>query len=141
MTPSLKSTLASLLCCLALLGHAPAWLHVAQCGDKCGHPTGQSLEQDEPQFSACAHGCLHHQATTSKPAEQNGNDPDPTDEPHDSESCVLCQSLEAPLGAGWEKFHAVLTGNCLVEPAIVSPNFYRAGFLAIPQPRGPPASV
>lgn len=63
------------------------------------------------------------------------------DEPHDSESCVLCQSLEAPLGAGWEKFQPVFTGNCTLEPTVAAPTFYSAVYLAIPQPRGPPACV
>ena len=116
-----RPTAVLTLMSLALLGHAPAWWHVASCGAGDGDATSTS--------SCCPHcGC-----------NGAGVDPDggsvPTDADHcgsgshDHDDCFICQSLAVPIGE-----------NAIEPPptAVLLPAVYLSTVAAvIADPRGP----
>ena len=68
-------------------------------------------------------------------------EPDHSHDGHDSESCVICQSLGVPNGVAWklELLSIVrLDFDIAKIPAFVAPE---STSLSIPQPRGPPAQL
>ena len=131
MLPFYRTIIASLLCGMATLGHAPAWLHLANCD----HGTQKGIQKVAAQKdSVLAHDtccCQHH------------SDPEPDSEgdslpKHDHESCVICQSMAAPSGVIWQ-VESDLTSESLFELAQIQNILeIQSNFQSIPQPRGPP---
>jgi len=126
----------SLLVGMAALGHAPAWLHVASC-DRETHSSGS----DSP--SIVGRGCCQHAVTVaeSQPEKTGGKDHHHSHGDHDSDSCLICQSLALPNGIAWQldlpacfQEHVELINvSGVAAPESTS--------LSIPQPRGPPAPL
>ncbi|PHQ34749.1 hypothetical protein CEE69_12750 [Rhodopirellula bahusiensis] len=153
MVPSIRPLTTFLLSFTLLLGHAPAWLHVATCdhgaSGHAGCDHGHSACQHNGNVHECCaddHGC-HSQAceeTASSACSQDSlanatEFEGESHSPHDSHSCWICQSLAAPGGfvdqdqasitCEWIEFAAWPT--CLsadVDPSISWPPL-----------RGPPA--
>ncbi|WP_145390069.1 DUF2946 family protein [Stieleria neptunia] len=138
MSSSFRPILASLLCCMIVLGHAPAWLHVAHCEGHGHAPSGVATEKTAV-VSVCSHGCQHH-ASPSEAADPVSDPHDSGEQhPHDSDTCVICQSLASPSGVTWELLVS-LPSEFISHPVVVAADsFLPATLLSIPQPRGPPA--
>ena len=116
---------------MATLGHAPAWLHLANCD----HGTQKGIQKVAAQKdSVLAHDtccCQHH------PDPESDSDGDNYPE-HDHESCVICQSMTAPSGVIWQ-VESDLTSESLFELAQIQNILeIQSNFQSIPQPRGPP---
>ena len=122
---SVRSLLICLLCGLASFGHVPAWLHLSGCD----HETHQATNVVAETSCCCAHDAVDD--SDESPAV-------PHSEHHDSETCVICQSLVAPTGVTWQ-IEAHLSSEICVDlsqiPAIL---ILKSTFCSIPQPRGPP---
>lgn len=138
MTSLFRPLLASLLCGMIVLGHAPAWLHVANCDSEShSHAAVPKTES----VSVCSHACHHH--ATEPEADETVSHSHDSSAPHqhDSDTCVICQSLASPTGVTWELVVA-LPAEFVSEPAFVSLDRpLLAIFLSIPLPRGPPVIV
>ncbi|WP_404305627.1 DUF2946 family protein [Neorhodopirellula lusitana] len=140
MTSLFRPLVASLLCSLIVIGHAPAWLHVATCESE-SH--AHVMDSASDTVFVCSHGCHHHatapdasssDADETVPASHDSSSP----HEHDSSTCGICQSLAAPVGVTWElvvvlpvEFGSELTSVPPARPL-------SATLLSIPQPRGPP---
>lgn len=128
----LRPLLASLLCGMIAFGHAPAWLHVADCGGEVH--VGQVHRHADDEHDVCQH---HRHDHASGDATQAGGHDESSH--HDSDSCVICQSLAAPTGFTFE-LTAPPTIGLVAEPlAILDAARPADALLSIPQPRGPPA--
>jgi hypothetical protein len=139
MTSFVRPFVISLLCGMAAIGHAPAWLHVAGC-DIESHLQASS-EVDAANASDCHHGCCHQPADVQSAESERHTDGDSTHPhgSHDPDTCLICQSLGMPNGFGWQ-LESPLSNQQLVELAIASGVEPPAtALLSIPQPRGPPA--
>ena len=137
--PSLfRHILASLLCGVIVLGHAPAWLHVGTCE---GHGHVHSVATPSEAVPVCPHGCEHHSPTPESAiamahSHESGNHPQ-----HDSDTCVTCQSLASPGGVTGELLVS-LAAEFVSQPIFVAAEFsFQPTLLSIPQPRGPPAAA
>ncbi|MCG8649341.1 MAG: DUF2946 family protein [Pirellulales bacterium] len=138
MTLLHRPLLTSILCGVVLLGHTPAWLHVAQCE---GHASTEVLHSDEKhphRHVSCCEG--HHEGSLAHHSTGGGHHHHHDGSgSHDSDHCVICQSLASAKG--------VVAGIDLAEA--VQPAFEAKFFavkIALPSdpfslahPRGPPA--
>lgn len=124
--------LFGILCCMAALGHAPAWLHVYHCGGEiCG---GQVAATE----TGCADGCQHHaDAAPPDATEEDGHSHDD----HDEDTCSICQSLSAPCGVTW----TLDDGDAEQLPTLPAIQLTRdilvGEFEFVAAPRGPPLFV
>ncbi len=136
MTSLFRPFFASLLCSMIVLGHAPAWLHVVTCDS--GSPR-QAVSQANESNAVCSHGAHHH--PVEPVAGETVSDAHHPSRPHqhDSDTCLVCQSLAVPAGVTWE-LGVALPAEFVSEPAFISPGRpLLATLLSVPQPRGPPA--
>lgn len=146
MTSFIRITGTLLLCGMAILGHAPAWLHVAQCGHGGHLHLGshlhlgdiESLPATDDQHDCCCHHDHESAGRISESDEREPQVPGHSHDSHDSETCVICQSLAMPNGVSWdlETVTVVLLDAQLECIAGQLPP--ESTSLAIPQPRGPP---
>lgn len=139
----------SLLCGMALLGQAPAWLHVAGCEHEshAGRTNDDRAASTSKTVSTttCSHGCCHHSSrpTEAEPesGKESGDSGQSQDHEHDSGTCAVCQSLAVPNGIVWQLDFAV---NITGQVGLVSISRVRSPGstgLSIPQPRGPPTPL
>lgn len=132
-----RPILASLLCGVIVLGHAPVWLHVGSCE---GHGHVPSTSTGET-VAVCVHGCQHHTAP-HKFAEAAKTVSQPNDSPpqhqHDSDTCLMCQSLASSNGVNWELSISLPTEFTSRPVLVAADSVLLATLLSIPQPRGPP---
>lgn len=98
VTSPVRLCLTSLLCCVFAFGHAPAWLHVATCGEHCQQASIENANGRSVANHSC--GCKSHECQTAKgKADRSDSSPNQdSDSGHDSDSCHVCQSLAAPSG-------------------------------------------
>ena len=138
LTSLVRPFAISLMCAMAAIGQAPVWLHVASC-DHQNHPS--AFEPVASEGGDCFHDCCHHSAPV---ADDSGAGP-PSETPshshgdHDSDSCVICQTLAAPNGVAWKLdmvSAARWDGGIACLPTSID---HESISLSIPQPRGPPA--
>ncbi|WP_404307002.1 hypothetical protein [Neorhodopirellula lusitana] len=165
MFTSFRHLTATLLCALALLGHAPAWLHVATCDEDCcsGQACGVSLVEsgtthlsdsaalsdsaDSAQTHDCAF-CRRRSATThdavsdtqlaEHSAEHAPAEHSHCEHEHDSSRCSICQSLAAPIGVS-PSLDVSPIGLPVCDAAFLP--YQRHGYsvvLSSPPARGPP---
>ncbi|MGB7342878.1 MAG: DUF2946 family protein [Pirellulaceae bacterium] len=138
MSSLLRPILASLLCGTIVLGHAPAWLHVGTCE---GHSDSQSVVASEQTVSVCTHGCQHHTPPPADPktVSDTHNSPVSGDHHHhDSDTCVICQSLASPGGVTWELLVSLRLEFAASPSFVAAESVLSSTLLSIPQPRGPP---
>lgn len=145
MTSPIRPFLSSLLCCVIVFGHAPAWLHVATCD---GHSQPKTSVASEKTESACLHCCSHHFEDDASVTDQASvGDLDSlrvagdsgTGHEHDSDDCLICQSLASPCGVAWQ-LSAPLATELVSQPALLSTDrCFASASLSIAHPRGPPA--
>jgi hypothetical protein len=123
---------------MIVLGHAPAWLHVGIC-EGHGHPSVDVAAEET--VSVCSHGCVHHESSQEVADTTSGTYGSPVSDDqhqHDSDTCVVCQSLASPNGVTWELLVS-LPAEFVSQPAFfAAETALPATFLSIPQPRGPP---
>ncbi|WP_390895602.1 DUF2946 family protein [Stieleria tagensis] len=122
----IRPVLAAILCVVAALGHAPAWLHVAGCHD-CA-PI--AAEPDSSCGNSC---CLHHHG-----ADESKRDGESPEVPHDSDSCAVCQSLACPVGVGWTSEPPSVFDAAPESAVVHSSRVLHELWLASSRPRGPP---
>jgi len=141
MASFVRPIVISLLCGMAAIGHAPAWLHVAGC-DHASHWQVNS-EAASIDSSDCHHGCCHHATveTNRGPEETTEEGSSHSHDGHDSGSCVLCQSFGVPNGVAWQlpTLSVIRTDFEITEiSGLVAPE---SNFRSIRQPRGPPTPL
>ena len=126
---------AILLCSVAALGQAPAWLHVSLCND-CethAHPS-----KPERKAHSCGHAsCRHHAAQE----ETDSSEGTPTTPGHDSDSCAICQSLACPVGSRWTLTKPFVVGDVRERLSSPPPPVAVLFRVATVYPRGPPTSL
>ncbi|TWU31123.1 DUF2946 family protein [Novipirellula artificiosorum] len=140
MSSLIRPILASLLCGVIVLGHAPVWLHVGHCEHHAHVQSGVASDKTA-SVVIYSHVCQHH----APPQETAKTVSDTHDAPvsggqhdHDSDTCVICQSLASPGGVTWELLVS-LPFEIISSPVFVAPEpVLAATLLSIPQPRGPP---
>ena len=98
----LQRITAVLMCTSAAFGHALGWLHVSLCVD-CELVACVSEMVAVP--SGCDGCCKHGHEPTSRTTET------PAPVPHDSDSCVICQSLGCPVGRPFTPSALTSTGD------------------------------
>ncbi|WP_345321575.1 DUF2946 family protein [Novipirellula rosea] len=144
MTSLVRPVLSSILCCMIAFGHAPAWLHVATCeghshAKACVSSDSVSSEKTEP---TCSHCCHHHHDDDASATDQDrlriaGDDG--SHHEHDSDNCLICQSLASPCGVTWQLSLPIVTG-LVSQPALLpAESVFASASLSIANPRGPPA--
>lgn len=135
-----RPLLVSLLCSLILLGHAPAWLHVGGCS----HALESSVDPKPFKAVACSHSCDHHTESNSQgQAAENGchESKVPDGHEHDSDSCVICQSLVAPTGMQWEQGITTVGDLGHYQSSRIAASRAIPAQHRIPHPRGPPSLI
>ena len=158
MTPVIRTLKALLLCGVVALGHAPAWMHVADCDHGCHLESSNAVfdgirveDRREAEFARavvpCSHGCCQHVAQESQESRSTIDEVasscasdcgDDGHHHHDSDSCSICQSLAVPAGVTWQLTPEV---SCDIEVEIsnvVDSRSPESSFQTIPRPRGPP---
>ena len=137
MSSLFRPILATLLCSMIVLGHAPAWLHVVHC-EGHGHASFGVASNTSAAISICSYGCHHHvsplAATETVPHSQDSSN----HHQHDSDSCAICQSLASPSGVTWELLVSLPAEFVSYPVATAAELRFPAILLSIPQPRGPP---
>tara|TARA_R110002073_G_scaffold35970_9_gene104881 strand:+ start:8934 stop:9320 length:387 start_codon:yes stop_codon:yes gene_type:complete len=123
------------------VGHAPAWLHVATCE---GHSHSEASVFSEKTEPTCSHCCHHHHhddddaSSTDQDRLQNAGD-DGSHHEHDSDNCLICQSLASPCGVTRQLSLPIVTG-LVSQPALLpAESVFASASLSIANPRGPPA--
>ena len=114
-----------LLCGLVAFGHAPAWIHVAQCTDSSVAATSET---------GCKHCCCNH--VKSDKSEQKS-------ESHDegSESCAICQSLASATGVITRLGSDICFKFCVEITRTPERFLVESNPLSVARPRGPPVLV
>ena len=141
MTSFVRPIVISLLCGMAAIGHAPAWLHVACCDHESHRQVASASASTDAR--SCGHSCCHHATakTDSNVNEAASEDSSQPHEGHDSDSCLICQSLGLPNGIAWH-LDSPSTRQEIVElinvSSVIAPE---SASLSIPQPRGPPTPL
>ncbi|WP_146522530.1 DUF2946 domain-containing protein [Stieleria varia] len=149
MTSFVRPFVISLLCGMAVFGHAPAWLHVAGC-DHESH--SQVASESVPTTSvSCQHHCCHHAASAVEDAAEDVADSGPRNstsehsghshDGHDSGSCMICQSLGMPNGIAWQLDSPTIHHDSVERIGISGVLAPESTSLSIPQPRGPPTPL
>lgn len=138
---------ASLLCGMIVFGQAPAWLHVGSCeghGHVSASVTQAEMTSSERTVSVCSHGCQHHATDLGNlqpvalPDDSPVSGDQHSDHQHDSESCVICQSLASANGVTWQMLVSVPSEFSSRPVFVAQDRILAANLLSIPQPRGPP---
>ncbi|WP_146516058.1 DUF2946 domain-containing protein [Rubripirellula amarantea] len=150
MTSLVRPILSSILCCVIVFGHAPAWLHVATCDTCCDDSSGSLSSSGIVGSYACSchsHHCdtsHHHDSKKTESAECGDASPCDTPqegEPHDSDSCPICQSLASP--CGFVDAYSTLLISAPACESFVLPMCLDevSSLLLLPPSRGPPAMM
>lgn len=135
MTPYVRPIVVSLLCGLAILGHAPAWWHISGC-----EHTGQHHASAPDTTGECHHAeCHHHNRGDAFPGDASSGDAANDWDPHDSDHCAICQSLAVPSGVSWKLDLPLAEQACVSTSTPADSHAPESTYLSIPQPRGPPA--
>jgi hypothetical protein len=151
----------ALLHVVSCSGHGHLHNHCQEAADQ--DTADQEAEYPAVQGSsrACAHGCGHQVAATSiredaqpNGAEQcrtacdgsgqvseNGQVPEDNLPEHNSDRCVVCQSLLSPVGVVWNFQLPLVHGSLSELASICGDRLPVTSSFAIPQPRGPPVLV
>ena len=128
MISQLRALISALLCSMILLGHVPAWFHVASC-DHHSHSSAVPHAHSE---------CCGNHSSQSPDGLSNGSE---STNGHSSEECAICQSLNNDTGRSCAVQNQ-LTVDSLCEPAAV---FYFQSLAPVAKfvacPRGPPVST
>ena len=122
-TSLFRPVCAGVLCCIALLGHAPAWMHLATCSDSgcanSGLCAAASVQEDDRSHTCCGeshtHGAGYREATDSRKGD--GSD-DRTSHHHDSDHCVVCYHLGGVVGESVVVMQPVCIERC-IDQAVV----------------------
>ena len=132
------------LCVLVAFGQLPALLHVRSCHIQ--HCSSSSLDVAAKHLQlanrlpgAPSHACRHASCTHHLPVGERPDDRVPNE--HDSESCVVCQSL---LSASLlERFEIAVTSqfSCAKFVLPCESMLNSQSSIAIASPRGPPVGV
>ncbi|EMI19178.1 hypothetical protein RMSM_03896 [Rhodopirellula maiorica SM1] len=98
----------------------------------------------EDTTSACSQCCHHHHDDEDAAADpdrpESSGDSD-SNHQHDSDHCLICQSLASSLGVPWELSVPLSTGT-VSQPAILPTEcVFTSAFLSTAHPRGPPVSA
>ena len=134
-----RPLLAASLSCVMVLGHAPGWLHVAQCSQPTaghGHSLNDaSAEADAPPV-ACNGHCHHGPATNE---DSGHSDQQPPCGDHDEDDCTVCHSLAVPCGV--QSSVVATTAQFLIRLQALVPasELLAVEFFFDRAPRGPPA--
>ena len=139
MIPLVRTVAISLLCGVTLLGHAPAWLHIAVCDH--GSPVESNLSSEAAETAECGRTCCHRGDARSnvRPNRSTDETPGHSNGRHDSDRCSICQSLGLANGVVWrldfglgvEDFSDLVVSRGETLPT--------SSFFSIPHSRGPPA--
>ena len=143
-----RSLLVASLCGMALLGHAPAWVHVADGSHGCvGQDCFGSVCQSKPRIiQRCPATCCGAEPQTAATDASDGEavaddiaSDSPT--PHDPGTCPVCQFLTVPSGVGSPVVWAPV-GVVLNAPAIRVRSLRPHGVVQrLIHPRGPPSQI
>jgi hypothetical protein len=137
MTSLFRPVLALVLCGVIACGHLPAWIHLAQCGAESTAVTVEHGAEPSHAVLACSHVC-HHASPGSEHDGDHESD-DARDRPsHDSDHCVLCHSLSAPLGVVWQLAQPVALEPAAEITLLSCDRQPAAAYLRGADPRGPP---
>lgn len=132
-----RPIISYLLCCLMLLGQAPAWFHVATCHSHASRGAGCTrTEASYKKSSSCS--CAFHRSTEANSKASKREHGIPHQCPHDSDSCNLCQSLHSPCGVTWNWSATVEIGDLVMARHIFVEQLSGLSAVPIAQPRGPP---
>ncbi len=144
MTSLCRPFLTSLFCLVIATGHAPAWLHVANCGGH-NHDSVVASSESNTAPDVCAHGCHHHASASNLDVDDShihevshGKSRDSQGD-HDSDHCPICQSLASPCGVAW-KLDGSIVAELSIQPVIfIAGTFFVSTSRSIAEQRGPPA--
>ncbi len=131
-----RHLVVAFLCSVASFGQTPAWVHVASCEDCVPAPDDEGVEQPAAR---CVHGCEHHHSDPPAQASEEGGEP--SDFPHDPDTCATCHSLVGPVGFGWTPVSLFFSGDASDRGAVFSAFIARQILVVAAQPRGPPQLV
>lgn len=155
MTSTFRHAAILLLGAIMALGHAPAWLHVATCHDPTCHDhargdAGCSITTPMSRQANSSCRCDSHDhdheiaaagssSTTPEAPDADGRHSHDDGTPHNSETCLICQSLAAPCGYPTHLVTPPVSQSvCLAAvPRPIRVDAQRT--LLLPPPRGPPA--
>jgi hypothetical protein len=138
MTLFVRPLITCLLAGVAVLGHAPVWLHLAGCEhDHLVNELAGSGAND-CNFDCCQHSPSggDQSANSNSSQEPSGSDGD-----HHSESCVLCQTLGVPVGVAWDSGLPLIVRLDLGIAKIPTLTVPEPTPRSIPRPRGPPTPL
>ncbi len=146
MTSSVRPFVISLLCGIAVTGQAPAWLHVNGCGhenhSRSVSPAAVSSPAAADASGHCHEACCHAADQAERGGERaDGDEPGHSHDGHDSDSCVICQSLGLPTGVAWQLNSLAIVRFDVGAAKIWAPAAPESTSLSTPQPRGPPAPL
>ncbi len=133
----LQKSLSSILCCVIVLGHAPAWLHVTTCHDH--QLAGVS---DDNAGATCRSSCNHLHGSEATAAPEDGlqdADNNQSHHEHDSDTCFVCQSLAQATGVVWELVEPLAAIGVYPLGSVPSEPLCTGTSHSIAQPRGPPS--
>lgn len=109
------------------MGQVPALLHVATCEQSC--------QVTEPADVECAHGCKHsvpsHESESTDDSAPAGD--------HDSDSCVVCQSLALAGDVPRLIDLGDISQLCVDQTPLMQSAEVTSATQSIADPRGPPA--
>lgn len=136
MTSRIRASISALLCSLILLGHVPAWIHVASCENCCQDYHSHVLTGSSHAHSHCC--CTESDGKSGENLFVSDGE-ESSSSNHDSDRCAVCQSLSGVTSAACavldlpivDGLCETVTVFCFQSPALV------CGFVACP--RGPPA--
>lgn len=143
MIASARPLFANLLISIVLLGHAPAWLHLADHTHSTTfgspHQFAKAGEGTSKWVTTCS--CHHHRRSRPETDPPPGSPelPDEDSGTPEHDRCVVCQSLVSALG--------VVDNGCdhqLIVPLVTTCLNFDVPFVAdqrylTAQPRGPPS--
>lgn len=109
-----RPLITAVLCCLVACGHAPAWLHVATCGEAsgtdlggyaiggghhacCHHSNPFAGRVDSKVSAGSRHDVSAHASQSRSASESSPCSGRPAGE-HSGDDCVICQSLMSAVG-------------------------------------------
>ncbi|QEG40848.1 hypothetical protein [Roseimaritima ulvae] len=144
MTSFVRPYIVSLLCGVVALGHATAWLHVADCEHEGHHHLAAQANAAELEAAHHDHHheCCHHGDEAAGESQRLvSEESHHSHGSHDSGACLICQSLGLANGVDWHLDALTIvradSGVARIS-AVILPE---STFLSIPQPRGPPAPL
>ncbi|WP_147274283.1 hypothetical protein [Bremerella cremea] len=133
------------LCGMLAAGHAPAWFHLATCGDTCQthhHDRGSHTHAHPNHDTTCgAHHCCHHDSSSATRTEQPGEEPSDQAPHHHPDGCVVCQSLALVAAITWVKPVRVSLQPACEQIALQTQLPVCDSLVALSQARAPPRAA